>query len=274
MPSPGAPEDDLEQIRRLPIVREIGADLRALAAEEDARAVDRPGRAGVLERAMRPRWRWLVGGLAAVAASGVLALALAGGRDGDPVSPAAFGSGDAPTDLQLRFAVFRETDATPSAASDAPDPETLLRQFANNALGGLKVDRAGARVLSVPNAVVVVAPARAATGDEQVCIVVSNRLKAGGSSAECRATAAVLKGGLFVVSDVDTTVARSADLSAGTSVVDGLVPDGATDVRIAMAHGDPIDAPVNDGAISVPVPSDPTHVTFRDEAGTTRRVDL
>ncbi|MCK9248806.1 MAG: hypothetical protein M0P31_07490 [Solirubrobacteraceae bacterium] len=199
-------------------------------------------------------------------------------RDADPPLPTstsvAVGSGVAPSKLQLRFAVFRETDAPTTAVPDAPDPGTMLRQFANGAIAGLEVDRAGARVLSVPDAVVVVAPARTATGAEQVCMVVSNRYKGGGTSADCAPTAKVLADGLFSVSDIDAAVARAAELDPDTRVVDGLVPDGATAVRIETADGDLIDAPVSDNAISVSVTGEPVRATFRDRSGTNRKADL
>lgn len=73
---PDRSESDLEPIRRLPIVREIGVALRTLAAEEDQRATDRSRR--------RP---FLLGVLAAVAVAAPAGAAIGGlwQPDADPV---------------------------------------------------------------------------------------------------------------------------------------------------------------------------------------------
>ncbi|MGE4428254.1 MAG: hypothetical protein AB7G37_17510 [Solirubrobacteraceae bacterium] len=91
--------DDLEPIRRLPIVREIGVELRGLAAEEDARAAGRSRRrpftvlADAGGRALPTRTgRRFAGGLVTVVASAALAVGAAAATglldQGDPVPSA------------------------------------------------------------------------------------------------------------------------------------------------------------------------------------------
>src|SRR5690554_3084032 len=122
MPDRDDQHDDLEPIRHLPIMREIGVELRALAAEEDARTAGRPrgSIARLVDMAGGPRaprrgpGRWwdrrAVGGLAVAIAGTALAAGFVRGADdaGTPHSPpsptsVAIGGGDPPAELQLRF---------------------------------------------------------------------------------------------------------------------------------------------------------------------------
>lgn len=211
-------------------------------------------------------------------AAAVIATGLAIGTDEQPRGS------DAPQTLQASFAVFRRTSQTttpptsntpPSSPKDRNVPttfDTLLDSTSRSFERGrgaskLTLDTDSARQLNVSNAVVIVAPAQSAAKGLQTCLLVSSQYNDGGSTAGCESTKDVKERGLFSYSVVDDTTAKRDGIPNGSHTVDGLVPDGATDVAVISGDDRRTTVTVAENAMSTTVPERPTAVTFTDANG-------
>jgi len=262
-------DDDRDDLRSLPILRELGVSLRQAAAVEDARAAS----AGVTSAR---RW-WMkkasvvlgagaivLGGAAVSAATGLWNPPLGN----DDAGHASRGSSDVPADQLASFEVLRR--AATDADRDAAAANAL--RYLDDAFIGVRVERirapAGApsdRYLIVP-----VERSELAGVDDALCLFAADPSAAGGGVG-CWSSAEIQRGhaALIELPTASSTSPTAGDLdslrpSTANAAVVGLVPDGVARVRLG-----PASAAVNDNFFSLPLPAgaSATDVVWEDADG-------